>query len=121
MTARTTGWTVRLTQSAERDFTDIVHWSVQRFGPTQARIYAETVSIALQDLAATGPTLAGVVARDEISPGLSTLHVARNRRKGRHFILFRVTGRNQHVIDVLRILHDAMDLPRHVPPETNDA
>ena len=37
-------------------------------------------------------------------------------RKGRHFIMFR-TGhdKDRKVIEVLRILHDAMDLPRHLP------
>ncbi|GAB2911019.1 type II toxin-antitoxin system RelE/ParE family toxin [Paraburkholderia jirisanensis] len=114
MTSQTTGWTIRLTESAEDDFSSIIRWSADQFGKTQARAYAATLSTALQDLAA-GPTLAGVAIRDEIAPGLLTLHVARKRRKGRHFIMFRVADHNQRVIDVLRILHDAMDLPRHAP------
>jgi toxin ParE1/3/4 len=52
---------------------------------------------------------------------LFTLHVARKRRRGRHFILFRAdTNPNRGLIDVLRILHDAMDLERHVPDEDDD-
>jgi len=38
--------------------------------------------------------------------------------KGRHFVLFRI-GHDQdreEVIEILRLLHDAMDLPRHLPP-----
>ena len=43
-----------------------------------------------------------------------TLHVARKGRKGPHFVVFRVApSRSEQVIDVLRLLHDSMDLPRH--------
>lgn len=57
----------------------------------------------------TGPGAMGVRQRDDIAPGTFTLHVARNGRKGRHFIVFRVNG-DERVIDVLRLLHDSMDL-----------
>jgi toxin ParE1/3/4 len=108
-------WTVRLTHTAERDFSEIISWSAEEFGKAQARSYAETLSKSLQDLTA-GPAITGVVARDDIARGLYTLHVARKRRRGRHFIMFRVGDRDKHVIDVLRLLHDSMDLPRHVSP-----
>ncbi|QCP50499.1 type II toxin-antitoxin system RelE/ParE family toxin [Trinickia violacea] len=116
MTRQTTGWTVRLTESAEHDFSNIIRWSAERFGKAHARAYAEAISMALQELTTTGPAVTGVATRDNIVPGLLSLHVARKRRKGRHFIMFRVTEHDTRVIDVLRILHDAMDLPRHVPP-----
>ena len=116
MRARTRPWPVRLTAAAEADFQDIVRWTLGQFGEAQSRIYAETLSAALEALTA-GPTVPGVKARDDIANGLFTLHVARHGRKGRHFVIFRV-GHDQgrEVIDVLRLLHDAMDLPRHVPP-----
>ena len=108
-------WTVRLTATAEDDFEEILHWTVTQFGEAQARIYAETLSAALNDLAA-GPTVMGARKRDDILKGLFTLHVARRGRKGRHFVMFRV-GRapDRDVIEVLRLLHDAMDLQRHLP------
>ena len=118
MTSQTTGWTVRLTESAEHDFSNIIRWSAERFGKARARAYAETISMALQELTA-GPALTGVATRDDIVPGLLSIHVARKRRKGRHFIMFRVDEHDKRVIDVLRILHDAMDLPRHVPPASD--
>ena len=59
-----------------------------------------------------GPEIAGSAARDEIPPGLRSLHVGRLGRRGRHFILYRpAVG---EVVEVLRILHDAMDLARHI-------
>lgn len=115
MRAGERGWTVRLTAAAEADLEEILRWTVDQFGEAQARIYAETVSAALNDLAA-GPTAVGGKKRDDILKGLFTLHVARKGRNGRHFVMFRV-GRapDRNVIEVLRLLHDAMDLQRHLP------
>ena len=111
-------WRVRLSSAAERDFEDIIRWTVRRYGRRQARTYARTLTKAFEELA-SGPAVPGVKSREEISAGLFTLHVARRGRKGRHFVLFRA-GRDggRTVIDVLRVLHDAMDLARHVPTES---
>jgi len=60
----------------------------------------------------------GARPRPEIGQGLFTLHVARGGRKGRHFILFRIDDSDgRRIIDVLRLLHDSMDLARHAPQE----
>ena len=116
MSAGDRPWPVHLAAAAETDFQDILRWTLEQFGEAQARIYAETLSAALESLTA-GPNVIGARARNDIARGLFTLHVARHGRKGRHFIMFRV-GRDQdrQVIEILRLLHDAMDLPRHLPP-----
>jgi len=106
---------VRLTATAEADFADILRWTVERFGHAQAQRYAETISASLTELAA-GPVAAGAVKRDDIREGIFTLHVARESRKGRHFIMFRVGHTPEgEVMEVLRLLHDAMELERHLP------
>ncbi|MFN3752360.1 MAG: type II toxin-antitoxin system RelE/ParE family toxin [Thiobacillus sp.] len=105
-------WRVRLAAQAEKDLLDIAAWTAERFGSRQAAHYAETVTQAIEALH-DGPDILGAKARDDIAPGIRTLHVARQGRKGRHFVMFRVAqGR---VIEVLRLLHDSMDLPRHWP------
>ena len=106
-------WTVRLTAAAEKDFEGIVVWTIEQFGEAQALVYAETLSLALAALT-EGPAFADVKRRDNIITGLCSLHVARQGRKGRHFILFRVAKRGGSVIEILRLLHDSMDLPRHL-------
>ncbi len=112
-----TVWTVRLTASAAADFRQILGWTAENFGTAQAGTYADTLSAALQALSA-GPATIGVKARPEIGADIRTLHVARQGRKGRHFVLFRVTSVDgQDVIDVLRLLHDSMDLKRHSPAD----
>jgi len=105
-------WRVRLAAAAERDFVGILHWTVDNFGKAQARAYASTVRGALRDLA-HGPEIAGCQTRDDIAPGIRVLHVARKRRKGRHFVLFRADAATS-TIDVLRLLHDSMELARHL-------
>ena len=108
-------WTVRLSVAAEADYRQILRWTVDNFGSAQARTYADTLSSALKALSA-GPSVIGVRERPEIGSNIWTLHVARNGRKGRHFIMFRVAGaQDSKVIDVLRLLHDSMDLERHLP------
>lgn len=106
-------WRVRIARAAQQDLSTILAWTQQHFGTRQARTYARTLALALRALT-DGPEVAGVKARDDILPGVFVLHVARQGRKGRHLIIFRL-GR-KHGIEVLRILHDSMDLTRHVEP-----
>ncbi len=108
-------WTVRLSAAAEADFRQILRWTVENFGSVQARSYADTLSSALKALNA-GSAIIGVKERPEIGNNIHTLHVARNGRKGRHFVMFRVGSiQGREVIDVLRLLYDSMDLEGHSP------
>ena len=77
-------------------------------------MYRRTLIAALTSLH-EGPILPDSKARDEIQPGLRSLHVARRGRRGRHFVLYR--SDEIGTVDVLRILHDTMDLARHLPPD----
>jgi toxin ParE1/3/4 len=108
-------WIVRLTAAAEADYQNIIAWTLGQFGDLQARVHADTLSAALVELTA-GPTTVGAKERSEIGKGIFTLHAARGGRKGRHFVLFRIGPDNpQSQIEVLRLLHDAMDLKLQTP------
>lgn len=65
MTAAERSWTLRITAAAEADLREILAWTVQRFGTRQARVYASTVSAAIQAL--TAQVTSADVAR--IRPG----------------------------------------------------
>jgi toxin ParE1/3/4 len=104
-------WTVRLGHQAEQDFVKILRWTAENFGPKQAQLYAQTLSQAIQALQ-DGPDVLGAKPRHDIASGLHTLHVARQKRKGRHFVVFKATA--EHCIDVLRVLHDSMDMAWHL-------
>lgn len=115
------GWPVLLSEAAQADLRNILRWSADRFGEAQARRYANIISEALEALT-EGPRTPGSRTRDEIGKGLMTLHIARGGRRGRNFILYR-TGSisGTPTIQVLRLLHDAMDLPRHIARDGIDA
>jgi toxin ParE1/3/4 len=105
-------WRVRLAEQAELDLLGITLWTLENFGAQQAQAYAKSLSLAIEALH-DGPEIFGVTVRDDIGLGVRALHVARQGRKGRHFVVFRIAP--ERTIEVLRLLHDSMDLPRHLP------
>ena len=107
-------WRVRLSRAAEADFSAIVAWTATHFGNVQAQKYAEVLTLSITALH-DGPNVIGAKTRDDISHGLKSLHVARRGSKGSHFVIFRAATDN--TIDVLRVLHESMDLARHLPSE----
>jgi toxin ParE1/3/4 len=100
-------WRVRLSEPAEHDFLAILDWTAENFGRRQASVYRRTLVTALASLH-DGPDIPGSVVRDDIRPGLRSLHVARRGRRGRHFVLYRAAAAT--TVEVIRILHDAMDV-----------
>ncbi len=107
-------WLVRLTSAAEDDLDQILQWTAERFGKKQADGYAETLLTAAKSLTA-GPMIAGVKSRNDLPSDIFTLSATRSGKKARHVFLFRAEPRrDKNVIQVLRILHDAMDIPRHL-------
>ncbi len=109
-------WRIRLAAPAETDFRRIIGYTEEQFGARQAAVYRALIRDALVTLE-HGPDIPGSVARDDIHAGLRTYHIARRGKRARHFILYRAG--DGHIIDVIRILHDAMDLARHVPGDAD--
>jgi len=105
-------WKVGLAHQARQDFSAILHWTTEHFGRRQARDYGTTLRSALKALA-DGPGIIGCRFHEELGSGILSLHVARRARKGRHFILLRANAETK-TIEVLRILHDCMDLALHL-------
>ena len=110
-------WRVRLSAQAEHDLTTIVEWTAEKFGARQARTYRTTIVQSIRELG-LGPDVAGARKRHDIANGVLALHVARHGRRGRHLLLYRVAG--ARTIEIGRILHDSMDLRRHVPDSGAD-
>jgi toxin ParE1/3/4 len=69
-------WKVRLAAQAELDFSEIMTWTLENFGERQAQTSAETLTLAIE-APHDGPEPLGVRARNDIGPGIRTLHVAR--------------------------------------------
>lgn len=111
-------WRVRLTAAAELDFANIIKWTAENFGARQARIYQDLLAQTIDELT-RGPDIVGAKVRDEIMQGLRSLHVARHGRRGRHALMYLVP--EGELIEVVRILHDRMDLRHHIPTATDDS
>ena len=105
-----------LGEDAETDIDDILEWSVFRFGAAirdgyQALMMATFASIARD------PEVPGSHDRSDLGLGLRTLHLracrdevspaARRIANPRHFVVYRQTG---EVVQVIRLLHEAMDV-----------
>lgn len=114
---------VVLAPTAERDLEEIFLWSHERFGELARLRYEKLVVQGLLDLA-EDPTRVGVRYRPELSPGARTYHLLHSRdrtalvegarvRKPRHFLLFRWL--EAETLEVARVLHDSVELARHLP------
>jgi len=110
-------WIARLSAAAERDFGSILEWTNERFGARQARVYRNALEQGIRALR-NGPDVQGAKRRDDIITGVWSLHIAGNRKRGRHLLLYRVSG--ESTIETVRILHDSMDIPRHLPMQEED-
>jgi toxin ParE1/3/4 len=120
---------VRLTAPARHDIARLLDWSAENFGAAGRRRYQLLINTALRAIAAD-PNRAG--SRDEPRIGLGRriyhLRHSRERAKGpdgavrlpRHNLIYRVLE-TADVVIVLRVLHDAMDLSRHIPSSADDA
>ena len=103
-------------------------WSEDCFGETIRGRYEILLITSLRDIAAA-PEIPGSAARPELGPAGRSyhLHYSRERaraaggfiRRPRHFLLYRVLAPG--LIDVGRVLHDAMEIERHRPPDYGDA
>ena len=115
---------LRLTRPAEQDIVDILAWTQERFGQIGRRRYEALISTALRDVAAD-PERAGSQSRPEIGPAVRTYHLRHSRERARtpdgvvqrprHFLIY---GRLENdILEVGRILHERMDIKRHLPSE----
>lgn len=113
-----------LSPLAESDIEGILAWTQEHFGESARLRYEELLVQAIVDVAAD-PERPLCALRNELSDGARTYHLyfsrnnvspAANRVKHpRHFLLFRVA--DKATVEIGRVLHDSMDLARHLPPE----
>jgi toxin ParE1/3/4 len=118
---------VRLSAAAEADIVDILSQTYEDFGNDAGIRYQWLIATALADLAADFERN-GSLQRPEIGPNVRSYHLRHSRerarlpsgvvRRPRHLILFRQV--RPTILGVGRLLHDAMDLNRHVPGAFGD-
>lgn len=123
---------LRVADAAKADIEDLLAWSEHRFGTSARQRYEALIACALLDIAedAARP---GVRQRPELGAGMFSFHLFFSRKRAqaslrgqaagrvqrpRHFVVARTAPAG--FVDILRVLHDAMELSRHVPVEGDD-
>ncbi len=108
-----------LAPDAETDIDEILEWSVEKFGADVRDGYEELIGTTIERLL-IDPEHPITRERPELGRGIRVVHLrscrdrvrtgVRRIRDPRHFVVYR---RADDVVQVVRVLHDAMDLPRH--------
>jgi len=113
----------RLSDAAQADVIGILAWTQEQFDEAARLRYESLIVAALRDVA-TQPDRPGSVERPELGAGVRSWHLRLSRdhvgtgarvvRRPRHFLVYR----SEPVLLVVgRVLHDAMELQRHVDHE----
>ena len=115
----------RLSEAAQGDVINILAWTHEQFGDVARRRYESLIVAALRDVAAQ-PDRSGSLARPELGAGVRSWHLRLSRnhvsggapvvRRPRHFLVYRV---EPDLLVVGRVLHDAMELARHMDPASS--
>ena len=115
----------RLSHSAQSDILDILAWSQEQFGESARTRYEALIVAALRDIAMQ-PDRPGSIERPELGAGIRSWHLRLSRerartetgvvRQPRHFLIYRP---EPDLVVIGRVLHDAMELARHLNPETS--
>lgn len=111
---------LRLTEAAETDIVEILAWSQAEFGEAARRRYERLITAALLDVMAE-PHRPGSLPRPELGECVRSWHLRSSRERARdgdqivqrprHFLIYRPSAT---VIVIGRVLHDAMELERHL-------
>lgn len=113
----------RLSAAAQADIVDMLAWTHEQFGEAARLRYQSLIVAALRDIAAQ-PDRPGSIDRPELGSGVRSWHLRLSRdgavggvvRRPRHFVVYRT---ETSLVVVGRVLHDAMELARHLDPETS--
>ena len=115
----------RLSHAAQIDVVNILAWTHEQFGETARRRYENLIVVALRDVA-TQPDRPGSISRSELGAGVRSWHLRLSRdhvatgaelvRRPRHFLVYRP---EPALLMVGRVLHNAMELARHLDPATS--
>lgn len=97
--------TLEFTNAAVSDLQSIRSYTLETWGAEQEQRYLDALWQKFEEILAD-PTRWR--SRGDLFPG------CRIAAQGKHVILFRMEGT---VLQIVRILHSAMDFPRHLPGE----
>lgn len=101
----------QVTEQAEADVSDIIEYTLERWGMKQAESYADRIEAAYVAIAEE-PTRGR--SRAEARPDVLGHHIGQHGRSARHVVFYTYDALEDRVT-VLRVLHDSMDFDEHLP------
>ena len=121
---------LRIATPAKNDIEDLLAWSEGRFGVAARQRYEALLSRALLDIAedVSRPDVKG---RPELGANVFSYHLIFSRERAskregravarllrpRHLLVGRIAEAD--FVDILRVLHDSMEVSRHLPEESH--
>ena len=108
-------YTLVFSKHADQDLLDILQYTLDNFGEHQYWIYRSLLKEAV-DLITGDPKHVASRSREELCPGARTYHIEQPSKKASHFLLYRINEEKAHV-ELGRILHEKVDLRRHIPDD----
>lgn len=115
--------TYRLSAAAQSDVVSVLAWSQEQFGGSARRRYQALLATAFRDVAAQ-PEGIGATRRPDLGADLLAWHFQLSRNhvpdtvgrvhRPRHFLVYRHVDT---VVEIVRVLHDSMELSRHLEGE----
>ncbi|MFL5287490.1 MAG: type II toxin-antitoxin system RelE/ParE family toxin [Rhodopila sp.] len=118
---------LRLSTAAEADIVRLLAYIQEQFGDVARRRYEALLATGLADIAAL-PDRPGSVPRPELGPWVCSYHLRYSRERARtaygvvhrprHLLLYRVI--RSDLIGVGRVLHDGIELERHLLAQYDD-
>jgi len=99
--------TLDFTKAAVSDLQAIRNYTLDNWGTEQEKIYLDSLWAKFEEILAEPQRWR---TRNDLFPG------CRLAAQGKHVVLFRLQG---STLQVVRILHSAMDFKRHIPRTPN--
>lgn len=110
--------TIRFTRDADADIIEILRYTRDEFGLSQAATYKEIMQKAF-DMIESDPMRVGSRLIEQFGPQVRQLHLgsaAGRRSRAAHIVIYHVGEKTQRglIITVIRILHERMDPDLHL-------
>lgn len=110
--------TIRFTRDADADIVDILRYTRDEFGLSQAAAYKDIMQRAF-DMIESDPMRAGSRLLEQFGPQVRQIHLgsaAGRRNRAAHFVIYHVGEKTQRglMVTVIRILHERMDPDLHL-------
>ncbi|MCR9140314.1 MAG: type II toxin-antitoxin system RelE/ParE family toxin [Alphaproteobacteria bacterium] len=93
---------IQFTNAAKQDLKSIFTYTIRKWGVTQAKRYSDQLHSHIQKIASS------VVFSKQVQNSDRDLQQSAT---GRHLVIFEQA--DDHIL-IVRILHEAMDVPRHI-------